>query len=145
MNPTEAAEQITTRLRKRVSSDPRIYNAYLLVHSDRSGFHVNLAEGETWNGLGSKIQSHQDQPVYMASAGKLFTAVLLAILYEQGNLSFEGPLADFLDSDLLDGLHVFKGRDYTRQIRLKHLLNHTSGLHDYFENPRKVPFLPVSL
>jgi D-alanyl-D-alanine carboxypeptidase len=70
----------------------------------------------------------------MASVGKLFTAVLVAMLKEQGKLAFEDPIADYLEPDLLDRLHVYKGQDYSRQIRIRHLLNHTSGLHDYFED-----------
>ncbi|GAI88063.1 unnamed protein product, partial [marine sediment metagenome] len=29
---------------------------------------------------------------------------------------------------------VFQGKDYTNKIKIKHLLNHTSGLHDYFDD-----------
>jgi D-alanyl-D-alanine carboxypeptidase len=134
MNTTKAAEQITSRFRKIALSDEKIHNAYLLVHSERSGFHLNLAEGETESGSGDKIQAHPGQPVFMASVGKLFTAVLTAILCEQGKLSFEDRVVDLLDADLLQGLHVVKGQDFTDQIQLKHLLNHTSGLHDYWED-----------
>jgi CubicO group peptidase (beta-lactamase class C family) len=134
MNTTQAGEQITASFRKLVRSDSKVHNAYLLVHSDRSGFHLNLAEGETETASGRTVQAHPEQPVYMASVGKLFTAVLVAILYEQGKLSFEDRIADILDPGLLDGLHIYQKQDYTQQIRLKHLLNHTSGLHDYFED-----------
>ena len=34
-------------------------------------------------------------------------------------------------------LHIFKGKDYTSQIKIKHLLNHTAGLHDYFGDKLK--------
>lgn len=70
----------------------------------------------------------------MTSVGKLFTAVLIGMLSEQDRLSFESRIVDLLDIDLLDQLHVFKNKDYTNQIQLKHLLNHTSGLPDYFED-----------
>jgi D-alanyl-D-alanine carboxypeptidase len=134
MNTIKATEQITSSFRKLVNADEKIHNAYLLVHSDRSGFHLNLAEGETETGSGSSIPAHSEQPVYMASVGKLFTAVLLGMLCEQGKLKFEDRIADILDAELLKGLHIFKGEDYTGQIQLKHLLNHTSGLHDYWED-----------
>ena len=132
MNTTITAEQISANFHKLVSSDAKIHNAHLLVHSNASGLHLSLAGGD--NGV------HTGQPVYMASVGKLFTAVLVAILCEQGKLSFEDQIVDFLDPNLLKGLHVFRGIDYTRQIQLKHLLNHTSGLQDYFEDkPAKGP------
>jgi Beta-lactamase class C and other penicillin binding proteins len=72
------------------------------------------------------------QPVYITSVGKLFTAVLIGMLSEQGKLTFSSRLIDFLDIDLLERSHVFKGTDYSFKIQLKHLLNHTSGLPDYF-------------
>ena len=134
MNIIRAAEQITGRFRKLVNSDSKIHNAYLLVHSDRSNFHLNLAEGVTETGSGNTVEAHPEQPVYMASVGKLFTAALVAILSEQGKLSFEDKIANFLDSDILEGLHVYKGEDYSREIQVKHLLNHTAGVHDFWED-----------
>lgn len=113
--------------RKKVRKDPRIKNAYLLVHSDKSGLHLNLAEGAGENG---KPAPHQ--PVYMASVGKLFTATIVSILHEQGALSFEDRISLHLDSGLIDGLHVYKGKDYSGEIQIRHLLNQTSGLPDNF-------------
>lgn len=107
-----------------------IHNAHLLVHSDTSQLHLALAGGHTKTIADNSVQA--GQPVYMASVGKLFTAVLIAMLCEQARLAFEYRICDLLDPELLNGLHVFKGKEYTDQIRIKHLLNHTSGLPDYF-------------
>lgn len=134
LNAQRAAEKITASFQRLARSDTRIHNAYLLVHSDRNGFHLKLAEGETETEPGRAAAAHPDQPVFMASVGKLFTGVLVARLKEQGRLAFEDVIADYLEPELLEGLHVYKGRDYSRQIRIRHLLNHTSGLHDYFED-----------
>jgi CubicO group peptidase (beta-lactamase class C family) len=38
-----------------------------------------------------------------------------------------------LPAELLAGLHRFKGRDYSDQLRVYHLISQTSGLPDYFE------------
>lgn len=134
MNTSRATEQITARFQKLVNSDAKIHNAYLLVHSDRSNVHVNLAQGQSVSDSGNPVRAHSQQPVFMASVGKLFTAVLVASLVEEGKLSFDDTIADFLDADLLEGLHVFKGEDYSRQIRVRQLLNHTSGVHDFWED-----------
>ncbi|MHB8134961.1 MAG: serine hydrolase domain-containing protein [Anaerolineaceae bacterium] len=129
---TKTRQQITNLLEKLVSSDKKIFNAHLLVHSDRSQLHLNLAGGNTRIPLDDTIQV--GQPVFMASVGKLFTAVLIGMLCDQNKLSFESRIIDLLDHDLLERLHVFQNKDYTDRIQLKHLLNHTSGLPDYFED-----------
>src|SRR5690606_7598012 len=33
--------------------------------------------------------------------------------------------------------HIYKGKDYTNQIRIEHLVRNTSGLPDYFEGKTK--------
>ncbi len=134
MNTEQAARQIRTQFEKLCDSDPKIHNAYLLVHSDQHAMHLKLARGESRTSDNQPVPAHPDQPVFMASVGKLFTATLVGLLVERGVLSFESQLAEFLDHDLMNGLHVYRGVDYSAQIRLKHLLNHTSGLHDYFED-----------
>lgn len=123
---TEITE-IEALFRKQVRKDKNVTNAYLLVHSEKTGLHLNLAEGPGENGKPSP-----EQPVYMASVGKLFTSVVIGILHEQKALSFDDHISRFLDSDLMDGLHVFKNKDYSGEIQIRHLLNQTSGLPDNF-------------
>jgi D-alanyl-D-alanine carboxypeptidase len=120
-------ETIESLFRNKVKGDSNVTNAYLLVHSEKTGLHLNLAEGPGENG-----KPNPDQPVYMASVGKLFTSVVIGILHEQKALSFEDPISRFLDSDLMDGLHVYKNKDYSGDIQIRHLLNQTSGLPDNF-------------
>lgn len=132
MEPTKTSQKITTLFENLVSSDQQIVNAHLLVHSDKSQIHLNLAGGNPKTPPDDTIQV--GQPVFMASVGKLFTAVMIAMLCERGDLAFDHRIADIVDTEMLGGLHVFKGKDYTDQIRLRHLLNHTSGLPDYFED-----------
>ncbi len=132
MDTTRIRQRITCLFENLVSSDKKIYNAHLLVHCDTNQLHLNLAAGNAKTIPDDLVQV--GQPVFVASVGKLFTAVLVAMLCERGLVSFEQPIIGILDKDLLDKLHIFKGKDYTGEIRLRHLLNHTSGLHDYFED-----------
>ncbi|MCG2590915.1 serine hydrolase domain-containing protein [Rhodohalobacter sulfatireducens] len=118
---------IETFFRKKVRKDKKIVNAYLLLHSNKTGLHLNLAEGPGENNKPNPLQ-----PVYMASVGKLFTSVIVAILHEKGELSFEDHISHYLDSELMDGLHIYKKNNYSREIQIRHLLNQTSGLPDNF-------------
>lgn len=121
------ASRIEALFRKQVQKDSRIRNAFLLVHSNLTGLHVILAEGPGENGKPSPLQ-----PNYMASVGKLFTSVIVSMLHERGVLSFEDPICRYLDAGLMEGLHVFRGRDFSSDIQVRHLLNQTSGLPDNF-------------
>jgi CubicO group peptidase (beta-lactamase class C family) len=142
MNNKEAESLISELFKSKVKKDPKIRNAFLFVHSDKLGIHLNLAEGVT---QGSK--SNPNQPYYIASIGKLFTSVLIGILVEKGKISYEDEIFNYVDDELLDNLHVYKGKDYSREIKIKHLLNHTSGLHDYFSDKPKgsKPMLDIIL
>lgn len=120
-------ETITTFFRKKVAKDPKVTNAYLLVHSEKLGIDLNLAEGDT-----EEIKANPSQPNYMASVGKLFTSTIIALLHEQGALSFSDKISKYLDQELMDNLHVYKGKDYSEDIQIRHLLNQTSGLPDNF-------------
>lgn len=127
MSKRKCKKSIVDHFRNKVRKNSKINNAYLLVHSDKLDLHLNLAEGTTGD-----IPADPRQPNYMASVGKLFTSTLISILYEEGNLSFEDSISEYIDDDLLEGLHIYKGDDYTDQIKVKNLLNHTSGLPDSF-------------
>lgn len=124
-NQLEAS--IENLLRTQVKKDPRIKNAYLLVHSARHSVHLNLAAGP-----GENSAPRPDDPNYMASVGKLFTAAVIALLHDKGLLEFDEPITRHLDSELTRGLHVHKGTDYTDSLQIRHLLNQTSGLPDNF-------------
>jgi len=126
MNNTTLKE-IEDTFRDQIRKDSKVRNAYLLVHSDKHNFHINIAEGSTGD-----FPANSQQPTYMASVGKLFTATIISILHEKKKLSFEDSIEKYLDKELLNNLHVYKGIDYTNTITIKHLLKQTSGLYDNF-------------
>ncbi|OEF95686.1 serine hydrolase domain-containing protein [Desulfuribacillus alkaliarsenatis] len=127
MNTEQVIKAIEDSFRKQVQKDDKVQNAYLMVHWEKADIHMNIAEGETRG-----ITANPQQPNYMASVGKIFTATLIAMLHEQGKLSFEDQIIKYIDEDIAKKLHVYKGKDYTDQIKIKHLLNQTSGLFDNF-------------
>lgn len=120
-------EKIAATFRRQVQNDKRVRNAYLLVRSDKLGIDLNLAEGQT-----GEVPAHPQQACHLASVGKLFTSTLIMMLQDEGRLSVDDPIAPYLDTELMAGLHVYKGHDYSGDIRVKHLLQQTSGLSDVF-------------
>ena len=123
MDPAEANSRIESRLRKTVDETPAFDNAFFLVHSGSRDVHWNLACGEAGD-----TPVEPDQPYHAASVGKTFTSTIIAMLVEEGQLRFDDPITPYLADEVLDGLHVYRGTDYTDEIRIHHLLSHTSGL-----------------
>ncbi len=109
----------------RVTDHKTIYGTTVSVYSPDNGF--------TWNGSSGNIKN--DTQYSIASVTKMFTATLILQLYEKGDLDLDDPIADYLSADIMKGLHVLEGTDYSDQITIRHLLTHTSGLPDYFTEP----------
>jgi len=120
-------EKIESVSRQQVQNDKKIKNAYLLVHFEKLGIDINIAEGKT-----GEIQANPKQANHLASVGKLFTATMIGMLHDKGLLNFDDKIVKYLDTLLMFGLHVYKARDYSSDISIKHLLKQTSGLNDVF-------------
>lgn len=69
---------------------------------------------------------------FVASIAKLFTATMIMQLIDEGRLALDSSIQDCLPGVDLDGIHTNKGHDYSDHITIRHLLQHTSGLPDYF-------------
>ncbi|MCB0631449.1 MAG: serine hydrolase domain-containing protein [Saprospiraceae bacterium] len=72
---------------------------------------------------------HIDQPFRIASVAKTFVAAAILRLQEEGQLSIEDPISQFISDHHLqlleaDGYQINK-------ITIRHCLDHTSGLYDY--------------
>ena len=74
-----------------------------------------------------------DTRYLVASVTKLYTSVVVMRLVEQGLITLEDRIVELLPAEVTTGLHVLEGVDRTQQITLEHLLSHTSGLPDYYE------------
>lgn len=72
-----------------------------------------------------------DTPYFLASVTKLYIATATLRLVEQGRVSLDAPMAEYLPVELVAGLHVRKGVDRTGEITVRHLLGHASGLPEY--------------
>ncbi len=127
MSATDCSAVITSNFKREVANARHVKNAYLRVFSEKLEVDLKLAEGES-----AGKPAHPDQPMHMASVGKLFTATLIGILHEEGRVDFTDPIGQYLDADLMKGLHVYKGREYSSEITVRHLLQQTSGLEDVF-------------
>ena len=75
-----------------------------------------------------------DTPIYIASVTKLYTATVVMLLVEKGALSLDDPMAKYLPRELINGIQVYNGKDYSAGITIRELLSHTSGIPDYYSD-----------
>jgi len=87
---------------------------------------------ETWQGASGNLTT--DRPYFIASTTKLFTTAIIMKLRAEGKLSLEDKISKYIDASILSGLHFYKGKDYSQELTIRHLLSHTSGLPDYFQD-----------
>lgn len=71
----------------------------------------------------------------VASITKTFTATLILQLIEEGHFQLETPIGTLLPAELISRLLVLTGHDYSGEITVHQLLNHTSGLADFWTDP----------
>src|SRR4051812_30517537 len=69
----------------------------------------------------------------IASVTKTFTAAAILRLVERGRLGLDDPIAEHLDPATVTLLR--RGGYDVASIRIRHLLQHTSGLYDYASDP----------
>ncbi len=73
------------------------------------------------------VPNRIDTKFNIGSMNKMFTAVAAAQLVEQGKLSYEDPVGKYLDSGWVVP-------ETAEKVKIKHLLSHTSGLGDFFDD-----------
>ncbi len=113
-----------------------IHSAVLLVDCPKIKW-----KGASGMADGKKEVMTADYKFKIASIGKTFTATVILQLTEEGLLDLDDTIDKYLDNAIvkLDSLHLYKGVAYGRQITVRQLLSHSSGIADYMEDPRFVP------
>lgn len=88
-----------------------------------------------WSGSAGNICGNETY--FIASVTKLFTTALILHLESENRLHLEDKLNTYFSDEFLKGLHVFKRKDYSKDITILQLLSHTTGLPDYFQDSQK--------
>ena len=104
-----------------VENDKSIRNCVLSVMKGDGSFSWSGAAGTA--SRNSPAPMAKDTPIYIASITKLYTAVAIMRLYEKGALSLDDPMSRYLPEELIQGIHVYKGKDYSKEITIKQLLS----------------------
>ncbi|KZW99180.1 hypothetical protein JL49_18760 [Pseudoalteromonas luteoviolacea] len=98
--------------------------------------HVSAPSGTFTSSAGLANLTTQEvlQPsavYHLASGGKVFTALLAVQLHEEGLLDLDLTIDNWLSNDLASQIQ------YSDQITLRQLLNHSSGIYNYSDPLRE--------
>ncbi len=115
-------EALVTEQARRMCGSRHVHGAILAVDHPASGFGHVAASGD----LTAKMQ------FCAASTTKLIVTITTMQLVAQGRLSLDDRMIDHLPSDLIAGLHRYRGQDHTDSITIRHLISNQTGLRDYF-------------
>ena len=118
-----------------IEKDNSVRNCVLSVMKGDGSFSWSGAAGIA--SQDGQVPMTKDTPIYIASITKLYTATAIMRLYEKGAVSLNDPMSRYLPEELIQDIHVYKGKDYSHEITIKELLSHTSGIADYYtEKPK---------
>ncbi len=106
----------------KIIAKKHVYSAVMRVENEDASF--------AWEGARGDMQA--DSKFFIASVTKMYVAAVIVQLIEENKLSLDDRIFRYLPGDIMRSLHVYKGRDYSGELTVKHLLSNTSGLPDYF-------------
>ncbi|MEM9721580.1 MAG: serine hydrolase domain-containing protein [Bacteroidota bacterium] len=92
---------------------------------------LRTPDGATWlqssgmADIANDIALENCHKMMIGSISKVFTAVMIFRLQDQGLLTIEDPLTKWIDASITNQL------ENANEVSLKQMLNHTSGLADY--------------
>lgn len=103
----------------------------------KSNTHAVMLGVQSGNGRiqfsGAAGDATPDQPYFIASITKMFTAAVVMQLVDEGQVELDATLQTYLPHLNLAGIHRHKRIDYGQQLTIRQLLHQTSGLADYYE------------
>ncbi len=114
-------KSILNQLVSNVITKKYIYGAVFYVSSDDNSVDLISASGNI----------KEDSQYYIASINKFFVSAIILKLYTENKLDIEDKISKYLPEDVVQGLHLHKGKDYSNSLTISHLMSHTSGLPCY--------------
>ena len=104
-----------------VTRKKHIYGAVFYVSSDD---HIHDTISTSGN-------LHEDSQYYIASINKLFVSALVLRLCTDKKLNLSDNISKYLPKDIIQGLHIYKGKEYSNDLSIAHMMSLTSGLPCY--------------
>jgi D-alanyl-D-alanine carboxypeptidase len=130
VHPPDTWFDLQSLLDSAVEKVPEVHAVAL--HVDAPGI------GLVWDGAAgladptSSTEMTPQHPVRIASNTKTFVAAAVLRLVEEGRLSLDDPISEYLPDDFVE---LLRGDGYSpEKMTVRHLLTHTSGLFDHSDS-----------
>ena len=114
-------ELVFNKLVSKAVTKKYIYGAVFYVSSGDKSIDLISASGNM----------KKDSQYYIASINKFFISSIILRLFNDKKLDLDDKISKYLPEDIVRALHVHKGKDYSKDITITHLMSHTSGLPCY--------------
>ncbi len=125
MNSNNLSTAVKKRFQTQLKKEENVKNAYIKIYSETNDLDINFIKTSI-----DDFPKDVQQPHYMESCGKMFTSVIISKMYENNKISFDDNISKYLSNEIMNKLHIYKDKDYSKDIKVKHLLNHKSGFYD---------------
>ncbi len=133
---SQASSNVIGELQKiltaEVAANPSLPGELLHITAPKQGLDVSLAAGLF--DRESKLPLDPHHLFRIASVTKTFTAASVLRLYEEGKIKLDDSINRYLPKEYIDLLEG--GGNPTNTITVRQLLTHTSGIHDYGQDPQ---------
>jgi len=114
-------KSILDQLVNNVITKKYMYGAVFYVSSGDNSIDLISASGNI----------KEDSQYYIASINKLFVSAIILKLYTEKKVDLQDKISKYLPEEVVRGLHVYKGKEFSHDLSLAHLMSHTSGLPCY--------------
>ncbi|MGN6530841.1 MAG: serine hydrolase domain-containing protein [Ginsengibacter sp.] len=111
---------------QKTASKKRIHGTVFQVESDDNSINITSASGNIT----------ADGSFYIASINKIFLSAITLRLAQENKIKLSDKISKYLPPDIIKGLLVYKGVDYSDEITIEQLISHTSGLPCYLIDKR---------
>jgi len=110
--------------------DELVSNAVARRYIYGAVFYVSSGDGSV-DVISASGNMKEESRYYIASINKFFVSSVILRLYAENKLDLHDKISKYLPEDVVRGLHIHKGKDYSNAISVAHLMSHTSGLPCY--------------
>lgn len=134
MSTTTLDARLQSLIDKEIRKD--VIHSIVLGVQSKDG-KINFSGAAGFADAESRVPMTPESPYFIASITKMYTTAAIMKLVEQGRIDLDAPITAYLPDSVVEGIHIYQGKDYSRQIKVYQLLAQTSGLADYFEDKPK--------